>query len=223
MSPKIAAVVMAAALLLTPAAQAAGGAAEQLQWAQLIPPAPPKLKPFFSKPGTSSPGMSAPGMSAPGMSAPGMSAPGMSAPGMSSTGVPGTPFDLGTVPNDGTPAPDPKTEGRWMSGAQKAPSEPVPVVDALDGKLVQIGGYIVPLDFDATTVKEFLLVPFVGACVHVPPPPANQIIFVKSAKGIDVGKVFDPIYVTGTMKVNFTSTGLADAGYSINADQVERR
>jgi uncharacterized protein len=137
--------------------------------------------------------------------------------------VGGAPFDLGSVPNDGAPAPDPKGEGRWMSGAAKAPSAPVPVVGTLDGKAVTIGGYIVPLDFDATTVKEFLLVPFVGACIHVPPPPANQIIFVKAEKGIEVGKVFDPIYVTGTMKVSFTSTGLADAGYTIAADKVERR
>jgi uncharacterized protein len=127
------------------------------------------------------------------------------------------------VPNDGTPAPAPKGEGRWMSGDSKAASEPVPVVEALNGKRVQIGGYIVPLDFDATTVKEFLLVPFVGACIHVPPPPANQIIYVKSEKGIEVGKVFDPIYVTGTMTVSFTSTGLADAGYTIAAEQVERK
>jgi uncharacterized protein len=168
----------------------------ELKWAQLVPPAPPKLKPFFSKPGAGA------------------------IPGAQ---VPGQPFDLGAVPNDGTPAPDPKGEGRWMSGVSKAPSEPVPVVDALNGRRVQIGGYIVPLDFDATTVKEFLLVPFVGACIHVPPPPANQIIFVKSDKGIEVGKVFDPIYVTGTMTVSFTSTGLADAGYSISAEQVERK
>ena len=114
-------------------------------------------------------------------------------------------------------------EGRWLSGARGAMSTPAPVVEALNGKRVQIGGYIVPLDFDATSVKEFLLVPFVGACIHVPPPPANQIIYVTSAKGIEVGKVFDPVYVTGTMSVSFTSTGLADAGYSISADQVERR
>jgi uncharacterized protein len=172
-------------------ARAAGAPALELTWAQLVPAAPPKLKPFFTKPGTSA--------------------------------APGVPFDLGAVPNDGTPAPDPKSEGRWMSGASKAPSQPVPVVEALNGKRVQIGGYIVPLDFDATTVKEFLLVPFVGACIHVPPPPANQIIYVKSGKGVEVGKVFDPIYVTGTITVNFTSTGLADAGYSIDAEQVDRK
>ena len=43
-----------------------------------------------------------------------------------------------------------------------------------------------PLDFESTTVKEFLLVPFVGACIHVPPPPANQIIYVKSDKGFEI-------------------------------------
>jgi uncharacterized protein len=175
---------------------AASPPALELKWSQLVPPTPPKLKPFFSKPGANA------------------------NPGAQ---VPGQPFDLGAVPDDGTPAPDPKGEGRWMSGVSKAASEPVPVVEALNGQRVQIGGYIVPLDFDATTVKEFLLVPFVGACIHVPPPPANQIIFVKSDKGIEVGKVFDAIYVTGTLTVNFTSTGLADAGYSIAAEQVERK
>jgi uncharacterized protein len=168
----------------------------ELKWSQLVPPAPPKLKPFFTKPGAGA------------------------TPG---THTPGAPFDLGAVPNDGTPAPAPKAEGRWMSGADKALSEPVQVVESLNGKRVQIGGYIVPLDFDATTVKEFLLVPFVGACIHVPPPPANQIIYVKSDQGIPVGKVFDPIYVTGTMAVSFTSTGLADAGYTITAEQIERK
>ncbi len=187
-----------------PHAHATTPPALELTWAQLVPPAPPKLKPFFSKPGTNS--------NVPGQ-------PGAHVPGQ----IPGQPFDLGAVPNDGTPAPAPKEEGRWLSGASKAPSEPVPVVEALNGKRVQIGGYIVPLDFDATTVKEFLLVPFVGACVHVPPPPANQIIYVKSEKGIPAGKIFDPIYVTGTMTVSFTSTGLADTGYTISAEQVERK
>jgi hypothetical protein len=113
-------------------------------------------------------------------------------------------------------------EGRWMSGPRTA-SAPVPVVEELDGKRVRIGGYVVPLDFDATTVTEFLLVPFVGACIHVPPPPANQIIYVKTERGFDVQGSFDPVYVTGTLKVMWTPTGLADTGYSIRAESVESR
>jgi uncharacterized protein len=129
-------------------------------------------------------------------------------------------FDLGSVPNDGLPAPKPLDEGRWMSTPSKSRG-PAPVVDALDGKRVRIGGYIVPLDFAATSIKEFLLVPFVGACIHVPAPPSNQIVYVKTEKGFDVKGSFDPVYVTGTLKVASAFTGLAEAGYSLEADKVE--
>ena len=71
---------------------------------------------------------------------------------------------------------------RSSAGSRAVTSRPS-VVTEFNGKRVRIGGYVVPLDFEATTIKEFLLVPFVGACIHVPPPPANQIVYVKSDKG----------------------------------------
>ena len=70
-----------------------------------------------------------------------------------------------------------------MKRRQPGGDQPPRVVAELNGKRVRIGGYVVPLDFEATTIKEFLLVPFVGACIHVPPPPANQIVYVKADKG----------------------------------------
>jgi len=129
-------------------------------------------------------------------------------------------FDIGSVPDDGTPLPTPLEEGRWMSVPRKSRGA-APVVESLDGKRVHIGGYVVPLDFAATTITEFLLVPFVGACIHVPAPPSNQIIYVKTEKGFNVQGSFDAVYVTGTLKVMSTATGLADAGYSIEAEKVE--
>jgi hypothetical protein len=127
----------------------------------------------------------------------------------------------------GSEPPPPPTvdDKRWMSERRLQPSSGgVPaVVKDLDGKRVRIGGYVVPLDFEATNVKEFLLVPFVGACIHVPPPPPNQIIYVKTAKGFDVEGSFDPVYVTGTLKVASQYTGLAETGYSLDADTVETR
>lgn len=123
-----------------------------------------------------------------------------------------TPAHVPTVP-----------EGKWMSSPTKSDASPAPVVPELDGKRVRIGGYVVPLDIQSTTVKEFLLVPYVGACIHVPPPPANQIIYVTSADGIEIGGTFDPVYVTGTIKIAVTFTGLAETGYSIVADKVEAR
>ena len=129
--------------------------------------------------------------------------------------VPGTKFD----------APPPDQEAKWMSGSGRitASSAPVPVVQELNGKKVRIGGYVVPLDFDATKVTEFLLVPFVGACIHVPPPPANQIVYVKSAAGITLKGEFDPVYVTGTLSTEPQFTGLAETGYSLTADSVDSR
>lgn len=132
----------------------------------------------------------------------------------------GDPAAQAGAPSVNAPPPS-APEGKWMSVPSKSDG-PVPVVEAFNGKRVHIGGYVVPLDFTATTIKEFLLVPFVGACIHVPPPPANQIIYVKSEKGLEVQGSFDPVYVTGTMKVEPAFTGLAEAGYSIDADKIDR-
>ncbi|MBA2126769.1 DUF3299 domain-containing protein [Hyphomicrobium methylovorum] len=135
-------------------------------------------------------------------------------------------FFGGSTPVHGDDAaPPPLAEGNFMSVKRRQPGSdrPPEVVADLDGKSVSIGGYVVPLDFDATTVKEFLLVPFVGACIHVPPPPANQIIYVKSDKGFEVGGMFDPVTVTGKLTTAVASTGLADAGYTIAADSVQPR
>jgi len=128
------------------------------------------------------------------------------------------------VPDD-APPPPPLPEGNFMSVKRRQPGSdrPPAVVPELNGQQVAIGGYVVPLDFDATTVKEFLLVPFVGACIHVPPPPANQIIYVKAEKGFEVGGQFDPVTVTGKMTTDVAITGLADAGYTITADTVVPR
>jgi uncharacterized protein len=142
------------------------------------------------------------------------------------------PFFSGATP--GAPAPgalghDPSaaTQGdaKWMSGASKAPNAnvPAPVVAELNGKRVKLGGYVVPLDFDATKVTEFLLVPFVGACIHVPPPPANQIVYVKAPGGVTIKGQFDPVYVTGTLTTEGQFTGLADTGYSLAAETVDAK
>jgi hypothetical protein len=129
------------------------------------------------------------------------------------------------APTDGGPAPPPLPEGGFMSIKRRQPGsdQPPRVVGDLNGKRVKLGGYVVPLDFEATTIKEFLLVPFVGACIHVPPPPANQIVYVKSDNGFQITGQFDPVWVTGTLKTETAFTGLADAGYSLDAESVEAR
>jgi hypothetical protein len=74
-------------------------------------------------------------------------------------------------------------------------------VAGLNNAAVRIAGYLLPLEFDGRAVSEFLLVPYVGACVHMPPPPQNQIIWVKSAKPVEVKGNFDPVWVSGTLRL----------------------
>jgi len=92
----------------------------------------------------------------------------------------------------------------------------------LDGLTLRIPGFIVPLDVDAAgQVVEFLLVPYYGACIHVPPPPPNQIIYVKPAQPILVKDMFNAYWVTGRMHVEIRTTQMASASYSMNASKVE--
>lgn len=90
----------------------------------------------------------------------------------------------------------------------------------LDGSKVKIPGFVIPLEGDANTVTEFLLVPYFGACIHVPPPPPNQIIYVKFPKGAPVQQLWDVIYVIGTLKIETISHDLAQTGYLIEGTEI---
>jgi uncharacterized protein len=91
----------------------------------------------------------------------------------------------------------------------------------LNNKEIKIAGYITPIAFDGDNVTEFLFVPFRGACIHVPPPPANQIIYVKSASGLKADEIWSPQWITGTLLANSVSTIVADVGYSIQDASVQ--
>lgn len=94
-------------------------------------------------------------------------------------------------------------------------------VAALNGKEIHIGGYPVPLESDAKGRSTlFFLVPYPGACIHVPPPPPNQIVLVRYPKGIALDDIYAPIWVDGKLKVEQVSNDLADAAYALDAGQV---
>lgn len=94
-------------------------------------------------------------------------------------------------------------------------------VDALDGECIKIPGYMLPLETGGAGVTEFILTPYVGACVHVPPPPANQLVFVTSAQPWNAKAMFEPVWVTGTIRVNRIRTDLAEIGYDMAADDIQ--
>lgn len=101
--------------------------------------------------------------------------------------------------------------------------EPVaPVVQEMNGRHIRLPGYIVPLGItEAMEVEEFLLVPYFGACIHVPPPPSNQIVHVRSNTGIKLKDLYQPFWINGVVQVKHLESELANAGYSIDGADIE--
>jgi hypothetical protein len=91
----------------------------------------------------------------------------------------------------------------------------------LNGKKVKIPGFIVPIEYDeAQNISAFFLVPYFGACIHVPPPPPNQIIFVTNAKGLKADMIYNPFWIEGTLTTDTMSHDLANSAYSLKADSI---
>jgi uncharacterized protein len=92
----------------------------------------------------------------------------------------------------------------------------------LHGLMLRIPGFIVPLDLDtAGRVVEFFLVPYYGACIHVPPPPPNQIVYVRASKPFLVKDGTNAYWITGQMRIERKRTDLASASYSMAASKIE--
>ena len=95
-------------------------------------------------------------------------------------------------------------------------------VRQLQGKRVSIPGFMVPLEDDAQEVTEFLLVPYAGACIHVPPPPPNQMVYVQLIHGEKAKMSFtDPIVVTGTLKISNVKSPYGDVSYDLDGETVK--
>lgn len=105
------------------------------------------------------------------------------------------------------------------AAAQSMPD--APVVQALNGQHVRLPGYIVPLEVnEAGRTTEFLLVPYFGACIHVPPPPSNQIVHATSDVGVKIEELYQPYWIEGDIQVERSTSELADAGYQMHAQKI---
>ncbi|HKZ05665.1 MAG TPA: DUF3299 domain-containing protein [Methylomirabilota bacterium] len=115
---------------------------------------------------------------------------------------------------------DPRAQ-RLAAAVRKA-WENAPVVEALNNKMVKLSGFLVTLEGDGKAVSEFLLVPFFGACLHVPPPPSNQIVLVRTAaKPFKIKHMFETVAVTGRLRTQLVRNDLASASYVMEATHVE--
>lgn len=105
--------------------------------------------------------------------------------------------------------------------AARQQSPAAPVVKALDGRQIRLPGYIVPLDVtEEGRVTEFLFVPYFGACIHVPPPPSNQIVHVTSELGVLMDALYQPFWIEGPLRTEQVSSELAEAGYRMAAEKI---
>jgi hypothetical protein len=95
-------------------------------------------------------------------------------------------------------------------------------VQALDGKLIKMAGYVVPLQDDVQAASEFLFVPTSGACIHVPPPPPNQIIQVLMQERRKVNiSIGEPIWLTGRLRLEYTNSAFGRVAFQMNGMTVQ--
>jgi len=92
---------------------------------------------------------------------------------------------------------------------------------ALNKKRIRIPGFIVPLSDDLRALKEFLLVPNAQACIHVPPPPPNLIVYSILDKAIPIEKVANPSWLEGTLSIETMDSEYGEASYKLSVDKIE--
>lgn len=96
------------------------------------------------------------------------------------------------------------------------------VITEMDGKNVRIPGFIVPIEFiGEKKVSKFFLVPYFGACLHMPPPPPNQIVYVETEHGITLESLYDPFWVSGKLSTKIFADETAKAAYTMQMVEME--
>ena len=110
---------------------------------------------------------------------------------------------------------------RTLAGLNYSTGEVTEALKEADGKVVKIPGFTVPLEDFADAATEFLLVPYVGACVHTPPPPPNQLVYIEMADG-KATKLFgwDPVWLEGTLRIEMTESVYGSVGYVVEGTKL---
>ena len=121
------------------------------------------------------------------------------------------------------PAADEPIEVHWrlLASLNYRTGKPSEELAAVDGKLVKVPGFTVTLEDWASSAKEFLLVPYVGACIHMPPPPPNQLVYItmENDKWAFLNG-WNPVWVEGVLKIEMTKSVYGYVGFTITAKRV---
>lgn len=112
--------------------------------------------------------------------------------------------------------------------AAKLPDHGETLSLSLQDKSVQLAGYALPVDRDGDLVYQFLLVPWTGACSHMPTPPPNQIVLVTPAHPYKMSQAYQPVAVTGALNPDMEKSQLfildgvsvIQSGYTVRRAEV---
>jgi len=102
------------------------------------------------------------------------------------------------------------------------PFQSFKTVPELDGETVRIPGFVVPIETDGEgNLLEFFLVPYFGACIHVPPPPANQLVYGRLDEAIPMVNIWDAFWMEGQLNIEEISNETADSAYTMDVTSLE--
>ncbi len=119
-------------------------------------------------------------------------------------------------------APPPMHDARGEAGPPAVQEPDFGVNKSLQGATVRLPGFIVPLGpVQPDGLREFLLIPYFGACIHVPPPPPNQIVYVHTEQLANVDSIYDAYWITGKLHLQTRTTRLGATAYDLSADKIE--
>jgi hypothetical protein len=119
-------------------------------------------------------------------------------------------------------APAPVHDYRGEGGPPAVQAQDFNVNKSLEGATVRLPGFIVPLEAaKGGDVNEFLLVPYFGSCIHVPPPPPNQIVYVHTGKRAGIESIYDAYWITGKLHLQTKTTRLGATAYELSAEKIE--
>ncbi|MGB0867605.1 MAG: DUF3299 domain-containing protein [Granulosicoccaceae bacterium] len=131
------------------------------------------------------------------------------------------PSNFGVAPPPALAAPSGPTDHSGSGPSDLPNYSSVELVEELIGKKISIPGFVVPLDMDGQAITKFLFVPYMGACIHVPPPPPNQLIYAEIEEGLVLEEQWIPLEIYGTLGAEYVETGLGAAGYTLKVDMVK--
>jgi uncharacterized protein len=119
-------------------------------------------------------------------------------------------------------APPPVHDYRGEGGPPAVQAQDFNVNKSLEGTTVRLPGFIIPLEgVKSGGVSEFLLVPYFGSCIHVPPPPPNQIVYVHNNKRAGIDSIYEAYWITGKLHVQTKTTRLGSTAYELSAEKIE--